>query len=561
MNALSDRWTRYLTRLGALRTERQSWISQWQDISQYLLPRSGRYVLTDTNKGDRRHGKIIDSTGTRALRVLSAGLMAGMTSPARPWFRLATADPDLMEYAPVKIWLQDVTTLMRDIFQRSNTYRALHALYEELGAFGTATSLLLPDFGDVVRHYPLTAGQYMIATDSRGEVSTLYREYQMTVSQMVEQFGRDRVSQTVRNLFDTGNGLDAWRPVVQVIEPRRDRDPKMRDAANMPVASCYFELGNDNLDKPLRESGFEDFPALVPRWRTTGDDVYGEGPGAEALGDIRQLQQEQLRKAQGIDYQTKPPLQIPTQYKNREIDTLPGGVSYVDQTGPHDGIRTAFDVRLDLSHLLIDIQDVRQRIREAFYSDLFLLIATDKRNQRATAAEIAETHEEKLIMLGPVLERLHNELLKPKIDLTFISMLRAGIVPPPPQELHNTDLNVEFVSMLAQAQRAVGLSSVDRLVGTVGQIAAAKGDPALWDKIDTDQVVDAYSDMLGVDPTLIVADDKVALVRQQRAQAQQAAQQAAAIEQAAGAAKDLAAADTSGQNALTDVTRAFSGYG
>lgn len=560
MQSTADKRTRYLTRLGALRTERQSWISQWQDISQYILPRSGRYVVTDANKGDRRHGKIYDSTGTRALRVLSAGLMAGMTSPARPWFRLATADPDLMEYAPVKTWLQDVTTLMRDIFQRSNTYRALHALYEELGAFGTASSLLLPDFEDVVRHYPLTAGQYMIATDSRGEVSTLYREFQMTVSQMVEQFGRDAVSQQVRNLFDTGNGLDTWVRVTQVIEPRRDRDPKMRDAANMPFASCYFETGGDGPDKILRESGFEDFPALAPRWRTTGDDVYGEGPGAEALGDIRQLQQEQLRKAQGIDYQTKPPLQVPTAYKNREIDTLPGGVSYVDQTGPHDGIRSAFDVRLELNHLLADIQDVRQRIREAFYSDLFLLIATDKRNQRATAAEIAETHEEKLIMLGPVLERLHNELLKPKVDLTFVAMLRAGIVPPPPQELQGLDLNVEFVSMLAQAQRAVGLASVDRLVGTVGQIAAAKGDPALWDKLDTDQIVDAYSDMLGVDPTLIVADNKVALIREQRAQAQQAAQQAAALEQAAGTAKDLAAASTSGQNALTDVTRAFSGY-
>ena len=50
------------------------------------------------------------------------------------------------------------------------------------------------------------------------------------------------------------------------------------------------------------------------------------------------------------------------------------------------------------------------------------------------------------------------------------------------------------------------------------------------------------------------------LVRQQRAQAQQAAQEAAMAEQAAGAAAKLGGVDTSQPNALTDVMSAFSGY-
>ena len=110
------------TRWGHLKTERATWWAHWQEITNYLLPRSGRYFVQDRDKGWRRHNNIYDNTGTRALRVLGAGMMAGATSPARPWFRLGTADPDLNNYQPVKLWLADVTQRMQGVFQRSNTY-------------------------------------------------------------------------------------------------------------------------------------------------------------------------------------------------------------------------------------------------------------------------------------------------------------------------------------------------------------------------------------------------------------------------------------------------------
>jgi hypothetical protein len=175
-----------------------------------------------------------------------------------------------------------------------------------------------------------------------------------------------------------------------------------------------------------------------------------------------------------------------------------------------------------------------------------------------TATEVAERHEEKLLMLGPVLERLHNELLDPLIEMTFDHMVAAGIVPPPPEELQGSDINVEFVSMLAQAQRAVGTNSIDRFVGNLGAVAQFK--PDVLDKFDSDKWADAYSDMLGIDPELIVADDKVALVRQQRQQAAQAQQQMAMVQQGADTAKNLAAAKTDQPSALTNVIDMFSGY-
>lgn len=545
---LNRRWS-------ALKDERSSWVSHWKDISDNLMPRSGRFFVTDRNRGDKRHNSIYDNTGGRALDVLAAGLMAGMTSPARPWFRLTTSTPELDEAPAVKSWLADVSRLMLMVFARSNTYRALHSMYEELGSFGTASSIVLPDFDAVIHHHPLTVGEYAIATNSRGYVDTIYREFQMTVSQMVREFGRERVSQSVRQQYEAG-ALDKWVTVHHAIEPRDVRDTKRRDALNMPFRSVYWEVGAEE-GRMLRESGYREFPALSPRWKVVGGDIYGESPAMRALGDIKQLQHEQLRKAQGIDYMTKPPIQAPSSAKATMIDMLPGGISYVDMASPNGGIRSAFEVRLDLQHLLMDIQDVRERVRGAFHADLFLMLANGN-NPQMTATEVAERHEEKLLMLGPVLERLHNEILDPLIEMTFSRMMEAGIVPPPPQELQGVDLNVEFVSMLAQAQRAVATNSIDRFVGNLGAVAQYK--PDVLDKFDADNWADAYADMLGVDPDLIVPGEQVALIRQARAQAQQQAAQAEQAAMAADAAAKLGRVSTTQPNLLTDATQAFSGY-
>jgi hypothetical protein len=545
---------RLFTRWGQLKSERASWYAHWQELTSYILPRNGRYFRQDRDRGYRRHNNIYDSTGTRALRVLGAGMMSGATSPARQWFRLATPDPELNSYDPVKLWLDDVTKRMQRVFQKSNTYNALHQMYEELGTFGTAATILLPDYQSVIHHYPLTCGEYCISTDAKGRVCTLYREFEMTVSQVVKEFGLEKCSVSVQNMYRTGN-LDQWVPVIHAIEPRADRDIGKRDAKNMPWGSYYFEVGGEE-GVFLRESGFQYFPALCPRWSVIGGDIYGNSPGMEALGDIKQLQHEQLRKAQAIDYQTKPPLQVPASMKNRDVETLPGGVSYYD--GQSNGIKTAFEVNLNLQYLLNDIMDCRERVRGSFYADLFLMLANTP-NTRMTATEVAERHEEKLLMLGPVLERLHNELLSPLVDITFTRMVASGALPPAPQELQGMDLNVEFVSMLAQAQRAIGTNAVDRFVGNLGAIARMK--PDILDKFDQDQWADVYADMLGVDPSLIIADKEVALLRDARNQAMAAKEQAAALQQTSQSVKNMAQAPTGQQNALTDVMNMFSGYG
>ncbi len=543
-----------MRRKSALYSERSSWDSHWKEISEYQLPRAGRFFHTDRNQGKKRHNSIYDNTAMFSLRTLAAGMMAGMTSPARPWFRLGIKDKDLMEAYPVKTWLHDTAELIRSIYSQSNTYRALHSIYEELGAFGTAANFVLPDFDNVIHNYPLTVGEYALATNYKGEVDTIVREVDMTVAQIVRQFGLKNVTTTVKNMWDNGN-YDAWITVIHMVEPRRERDVTKKDAKNKKFSSVYFEAASDNPDRFLLESGFNRFPAVTPRWVVTGNDIYGTSPGMECLGDVKQLQHEQFRKAQAIDYQVNPPLQVPSQYKDHTKARLPGGVFHVDATSPGGGVRSAFEVNLNLQYLLADIQDVRERIKSAYYADLFLMLANDTRSG-ITATEVAERHEEKLLMLGPVLERLHNELLSPMIDITFETCVEAGILPPIPKELEGKEIEIEFISTLAQAQRAVAAQGMDQLITRVGAIANMK--PEVIDKIDFDQMIDDTGDMFGVNPKLILPDNVVAQIRADRAKQMQAQQMAAMMPTMADAAKTTSEVDTAG---VQDVINMFQGYG
>lgn len=552
-----------LKRWSTLLNDRQNgWDGHWKSLSENLLPRQSRFFTDRRNRGGDRNQSIIDSAGTQALRTLSAGMMAGMTSPARPWFRLTVPDADLADYHDVKVWLDKVAKLMQRIFRKSNTYNTLHSIYRELGGFGTGFSVVQPNFERVIHHNAMTVGEYALGVNNEGFVDKSGREFKLTVEQAAQWFGLENLSASSRDSYDRSD-YNKEITVVHLIEPNPGRDPKLRDYRNMAFKSCYWDKSeNDPAARAglLKEGGYRYFPGLAPRWDILFGDTYGSSPGMDALGDLLELQHNQFRKAKGIDYQTDPPIQVPTQLRHGDADFLPGGVTYYDGNNPHGGIRTAFDVKFDLNYLLENIRDVRQRINSAFYADLFLMIADA--DKRMTATEVAERHEEKLLLLGPVLERLHNELLDPLIEMTFGMMLTAGIVPPPPTELHNVELQVEFVSMLAQAQRAVSVNSTDRLIGHIGVLVQG-GKQDAWDKFDADKSIERYADQLGVDPDLIVADDQVGIIRSQRAQAQAAAAQAESAKTMSEAGRNAAQIPTGAapqDNAANDIINLFSGY-
>jgi len=569
----------YERRMSALQQERQSWESHWRDLSDYILPRRGRFMgfgnkqNGQPNRGDKINSKIIDSTATFALNTLSSGMMSGITSPARPWFRLVTGDPAMMEFGPVKEWLSSVETTLRRVFATSNIYNCLQSTYEELGLFGTAALFVEEDYNDIVRGYPFTCGEYFVANSPRLAVDSIYRSFQLTVSQVVGRFGIEKCSQHVKAAYDRGD-YDQWVTVCHAVEPnphklgvvpefagRRGSASPYIPADRKAFISCYWEQNSTDKGSFLSIGGYDEFPVMAPRWHLTGSDSWGRSPAMDALGDVKQLQHMEKTAAHAIDLMVKPPMQAPSALKNQPATILPGGITYVDAMSQGQGLRPTFEVNPRLNEFAMKEGEVRDRINRAFYADLFLMMAQSDRRQ-VTAREIDERHEEKMLALGPVLERLQNELLGPLIDRTFNILVRnsqAGwqgltdkmVLPPPPPEMKGMDLKVDYISILAQAQKAVGTVGLERVAGFVGNLAAA--NPEVLDKFDMDQAVDEYGEMLGVSPRVIRSDVKVEALRQGRAKQQQAMQQAQAGMTAVQGAKVLSDVDTGQKNALTDI--------
>lgn len=521
----------------------------WKDLADYVLPSRGRFLVEDQGRRPPRRNKIIDSSATLAARTQSAGMFTGITSPARPWFRLQTPDPDMMENAAVKEWLHIVEERMRNVMLRSNLYNALPVLFGDLGTFGTGAFLMLEDARTTFRCFSLPLGSFTLAQNDSLRVDTLTREYRMTVRQLVEAFGLAKVSPTVRSLWDTSK-YNELVSVTHVIGPNYWQQQGRRDASNMPVASCYWET-SDGGQTFLRESGFSAFPAMAPRWDLTGADVYASDcPGMTCLGDVKALQLLHKQKAKANEKKISPPLVAPSSLKQHKISQLPADVTFVDTMEGQSSVRALYDVRFDTQPVLEDIREHQQRISRAYYEDLFIMLAQSDRRD-ITAREVEERHEEKLLMLGPVLERLNSELLDPLIDRVFGLMLNAGMLPQPPEELQEMDLRVEYISIMAQAQKILSAGAIERFSGFVGSLAA--GNPEVLDKYDMDQSIDEYGAITGVPPRLIRSDDQVAEIRAQRQAAQQQASQVAMAGQAVQGAKVLSETDTSRDNALTRI--------
>lgn len=522
--------------LSQLKAERLSFEPHWRELSDFTRPRSTRFTASEVNRGDRRNSKIIDPAAVMAARTLSSGMMSGITSPARPWFRLATPDRDLMDYGPVKLWLETVEQRMNEVFNRSNLYQSLPLMYEDLGTFATGAMAVVADPQRVIRTVPFPTGSFYIANGADLSVDTAVREFSMTVRQVITEFGMDAVSDTVKSQWNSGQ-YGQWVNVVHAVYPNLDRQTGKLEAKHKAYKSVYYEA-NSTDDKLLRESGYDEFPIMAPRWEVNGEDVYGSScPGMVALGSVKALQLLQRRKAQMIDKITNPPLQAPASIKSQRISTIPGGINYLPMADVNNQIKPLFEIPANGTNgLLEDIQDTRQIIDHAYFVDLFRMMQTV--NTRSMPVEaVAEMREEKLLMLGPVLQRLDSELLDKLINRTFSVMAENNLLPVPPDEMQGMQLKVEYISVMAQAQKAIGVSSIERFIGFTSGIG--QFSPDALDKINVDETIDAYAASIGVPPSVVATNEQVAQIRENRAQQKAMEQQMQMAQAAVGGAQAL----------------------
>ncbi len=430
---------------------------------------------------------------------------------------------------------------MYTVIAGSNFYNAFAQECEDLTVFGTAPSIVYEDEMDVIRLYVPTIGEYYLASGATGRINGLYRLFVMTVAQIVDFFGVENCPKDIKELFNEKcSSLESERQVADCIEPNFEMGTNGlgKVEGNFTWRELYWVYGTP-AGRPLSVKGYVDQPFTASRWSVQSNDAYGRSPGMDVLPDVMQLQVMTRRMAEAIEKQVRPPLIGEMSLKNKPTSTLPGHLTYVTDIGPGKGIRPIYEVNPDVAAMTQNIQAIESRIQIGLFNDLFLMLE-QKVNEEMTAYEVAQKIQEKLQVLGPVIEGLITESLKPKLKRIFNVLKRKELIGPPPPSLQGIPLDIEFVSMLALAQKGAATGGIERLVQLVGTMVSVY--PQVTDNINADAVIREYNDLLGNPQKIINGPQEVMQQRMAKMKQAQQAQQSAALNQMADTANKLAPA-------------------
>lgn len=532
--------------IAAMADDRLPWWNVWRDIATYYIPKRYVWLMSpqERTRNLSRNPAILDGTGTSAGRVLAAGIMSGLTSPSRPWFRLRLAGfEDDLDHAS-RVWLDIVERRMLLIMAESNFYNALAVMYLDLVFFGTAAMLIYDDYWSVIRCYNPCLGEYYLGQSYRQQVDKFAREMSYKVYQCVQMFGLENVSDTVRERYRRGgSALQNDIDIVHLVEPNDDR------AGSLSPRFAYRELYWEKsapIGQLLAVRGYYELPGIFPRWELTGNDSYGTSPGMDALGDVIQLQHETKRKGQSLDYLVRPPMVLDVSLQNRPTALLPGGQTFVAGVN-NVGAKPAYQFNPPLRELTEDIREVQARIRAFFNNDLFRMIS--ELDTVRSATEIDARREEKLVLLGPFLERFENEALDPAIMRIYQTAVRAKLIPPPPPSVRDKKIEVQYVSILSSAQTAVGVIPTERFLQLVGNISPIY--PGAVNIPNFDELLLDYARDIGVKAKNIHSREEVKQKQQQLLERQQSQEAAVAGETLVDAGEALSKTEVGGgQNAL-----------
>ena len=526
------------------------WYAQQRDVSRFINPKRGFFEGYVPNwNAQLDHKLLISGKPRRCVRTLAAGMQSGLSTPSRPWWIMGLPDRDLEKFGPVKTWLEIVRDVMMRVFSRSNIYHSFHQTYEELGQFGTGAFGIHEDYETVLRSRAYTAGEYYLSNDDTGRVNGFARQLWMTVDQLNTKYGWKNLTQKTQLAYKAGQ-RDTFILVYELCEANTTRIDGKIGFEGMKYRQITWE--SDAQDKLLAKCGYNEFPNICPRWDTvTTADTYGVGPGMYALGDVKSTYRLKKDLLLGVAKKVSPPVMISGAVQGH-VNMDPNGITRYSSQVPNAGAAAAYQVDIDLKDGAEFLQSFYRDLEEEFYTDLFAAMLSADSGEKKTAAEIAARHEEKLLLLGPVLERVFTEMFNPTIDRSFMICLRAGLIPPPPREIMGMQLIPRYVSLLAQAQQMVATAANEKGLAFLGNMAAI--NPAALDVVNFDEMTREEMTALGVSEKCMNGPEVVDAIREQKAKQQAAVQAQNDAMAATVAAKNLGGTPLGDSNALGHMT-------
>lgn len=522
----------HISRLQRLNSKRSNFEQLWDDVATYLMPWKEKATSQGT-PGEKKTGNIYDSTPIYSMNILTSGLMGNLTSEASPWFKLTVKPYGLMHNDEVREWLLEVTRIMIGAYSGSNFYTVMQEFYEDLAGFCTAHIYQKEDAEDDIRFFVFPPREVTIAENDKGIIDTHYRTYKATIRSLMQEFGKDAISPELKT--KEGHELDTEVECVHAVFPRENYNKFLMGPENLPWASLYIEKDSKHL---LLESGLKENPWHTARWRKSSRELYGRGPGIDAMPDIKMLQEQKKSDLRAGQKAVEPPWWVPGNYYGR-FKTSPNSINYFKSGSGTDKPEALFDASKGLPFGMEMTNDTREQVKRAFFVDVFLMLATQ--TSQMTATEVVERVQERLMILGPALGRLHSEAFSPLIARSFNILARAGAFPQPPQALSGQKLDVEYISPLAKALKAMeGQALQSAMVASQPFIAL---DPTSVDLFDAIKGIRHNFELYGAPEDFLRDDDEIEEIRQQRAKSMQMQQIMGAVQQGADIDKTMAEAE------------------
>lgn len=500
-----------------LKGDRGVWEELWEDIAFHCIP-DWQGINTMYTPGQSKNIHLYDNTGVQSNELLASHLHGMLTNPASVWFGLTTQDRELDQNPDVAAWLEDSARRMHVVMNNSNFQTEVHSYYITLTSICTSSLMIEEDEVNVIRFKCPHIKNYFIEENHLGVVDRLYRCIKMKGHEIIDMFEKDGMidDECRRMLVENEKSKMEEFEIVHAIYPRVPVEKI--GVADMPFYSQYVLKKGE---KTLRAKKFSEFPGVVARWTKQAGEVYGRGPGTNALPELKTLNKMTevvLKTAAKI---MDPPLMLPDHGFMMPLKTRPGGLNFY-RAGSSERIEKLPTADRNIDFGYQEMQDRRERVRLAFFADQLQLA------QRAemTATEVLQRTEEQMRLLGPMLGRQQVEFLRPLVNRVFAIMDRRGLFKEPPQALVDAageqsfaELGVEYMSLIAKAQKASEGQALDRYFMSIAPHGAV--DPQMYDNIDFDIVSRKYAEIYGVTQEIFKSQDEVTETREARAEAQQ----------------------------------------
>ena len=469
---------------------RGDWEPLWRELHTYTAPYKG--FALDSTCIVHNNQKILDSTATRAINTAVSGLVSGIISPTRPWFRLRFTDTSINENAAARTWIDSLETTVRNVLLQSNFYQSMHSLFLELITFGSATLYIDKGTAYPIEYTCLRCGEFAWNSTTNNTIDTVIRRIKTSLMSLVKAFPQLSNNQAFHARL-TKNPYEEILLVHIVM-------PSTHDNETSPYQSFLYE---ENTNLLIHEGTYHEFPFITARWDASSSSLYGYSPAMTLLPDIKLLQEMTKNQVNAIQKVINPPMKIPTTFK-RPLNLVPGAPNYVD---PHTeaAITPLYQINPDIPAINKKIEDIRNAIREGFFTNLFLLFA--EHSTQMTAREVSERGAEKLLLLGPMIERYQNEILAPLLRRTMGVLYRDGLLPAIPSQLSHIPFHIQFSSVLSEAQYSYTANTIRHFLNDVATLSTMNN--SVLNKINYSQIVDELALYNAIPSRIIAADEEI----------------------------------------------------